>query len=153
MERVNPYFHMEPDDAATGIDTSPYGNGVSPSIPVSIWGSKWNGYAFLWGSPYRNRSPFPNWDGSVTNPFPNRVRCHLGIEVKITIWECFPYGDHHFHMVITVRKWAGRLEYFHMGNPRFRIELVSIWGLTYTSCHSFCWSSLGHQLSKQFACM
>ena len=85
-----------------------------------------------WGSLYRNGSPFPNGDGSVTNPFPNRVHAHLGIEVKITIWECFPYRDHRFHMVIAVRKWAGRLEYSHMGNPRFRIEFVSIWGSTYT---------------------
>jgi hypothetical protein len=89
-------------------------------IPISIW-----------GSPYRNGSLFPNGDGSVTNPFPNRVCAHLGIEVNITIWECIPYGDHCFHMVITVRKWAGRLEYSHMGSPRFRIEFVSIWGLTY----------------------
>jgi len=89
-------------------------------IPISIW-----------GSPYRNGSPFPNGDHSVTNPFPNRVHAHLGIEVKITIWECFPYGDHRFHWVITVRIWAGRLEYSHMGNPRFRIEFVSIWGSTY----------------------
>jgi len=111
-----------------GIDQSPYGNGESlfpfgdanEMIPISIW-----------GSPYRNGSPFPNGDRSVTNPFPNRVRAHLGIEVKITIWECFPYGDHRFHMVITVRKWAGRLEYSHMGNPRFRIEFVSIWGPTH----------------------
>ena len=97
----------------------PYGEHET-QIPVSIW-----------GSPYRNGSLFPNGDGSVTNPFPNRVHAHLGIEVKITIWECFPYGDHRFHMVITTRKWAGRLEYSHMGNPRFRIEFVSIWGLTY----------------------
>jgi hypothetical protein len=75
---------------------------------------------------------FPNGDCSVTNPFPNRVCAHLGIEVKITIWECFPYGDHCFHMVITVQKWAGRLKYSHMGSPRFRIEFVSIWGSTYT---------------------
>jgi hypothetical protein len=34
-------------------------------------------------------------------------------------------------MVITVLEWAGRLEYSHMGNPHFRIEFVSIWGLTY----------------------
>jgi hypothetical protein len=32
---------------------------------------------------------------------------------------------------VPVRKWAGRLEYSHMGNPRFRIEFVSIWGSTY----------------------
>ena len=89
-------------------------------IPISIW-----------GSPYRNGSPFPNGDRSVTNPFPNRVHAHLGIEVKITIWECFPYEDHRFHLVITVRKWAGRLKYSHMGNPRFQIEFVSIWGSTY----------------------
>jgi len=44
----------------------------------------------------------------------------------------FPYEDHHFHMVITVWKWAGRLEYSHMGDPRFRIEFVFIWGLTYS---------------------
>ena len=105
MERVNPRFHMGKQ---------------MEWIPISIW-----------GSPYRNGSPFPNGDRSVTNLFPNRVHAHLGIEVKITIWECFPYGDHRFHMVITVRKWAGRLEYSHMGNPRFRIEFVSIWGLTY----------------------
>ena len=37
-----------------GIDTSPYENGVSPLIPVSIWGSKWNGYPFLYGDPHRN---------------------------------------------------------------------------------------------------
>ena len=83
-------------------------------IPISIW------------------SLFP----SVTNPFPNRFCAHLGIEVKITIWECFPYGDHRFHMMITVRKWAGRLEYSHMGNPRFRIEFVSIWGLTHIDDNS-----------------
>ena len=105
MERVNPRFHMGKQ---------------MERIPISIW-----------GSPYRNGSPFPNGDRSVTNPFPNRVHAHLGIEVKITIWECFPYGDHRFHLVITVRKWAGRLEYSHMGNPRFRIEFVSIWGSTY----------------------
>ena len=105
MERVNPRFHMGKQ---------------MERIPISIW-----------GSPYRNGSPFPNGDCSVTNPFPNRVHAHLGIEVKITIWECFPYGDHRFHMVITVRKWAGRVEYSHMGSPRFRIEFVSIWGLTY----------------------
>jgi hypothetical protein len=34
---------------------------------------------------------------------------------------------------VPVRKWAGRLEYSHMGSPRFRIEFVSIWGLTYIS--------------------
>ena len=106
MERVNPRFHMGKQ---------------MERIPISIW-----------GSPYRNGSQFPNGDRSVTNPFPNRVHAHLGIEVKITIWECFPYGDHRFHLVITIRKWAGRLEYSHMGNPRFRIEFVSIWGLTYT---------------------
>jgi hypothetical protein len=103
-------------------------------IPISIW-----------GSPYRNGSPFPNGDRSVTNPFPNRVHAHLGIEVKITIWECFPYGDHRFHLVITIRKWAGRLEYSHMGNPRFRIEFVSIWGSTYIRIRQLlvrctCWS-------------
>ena len=115
-----------------GIDTSPYENGVSPLIPISIWGSKWNGYCtHLYGDPHRDGSLFPNGYGSVTNPFPNRVSVHLGIEVKITIWECFPYGDHRFHMVITVRKWAGRLKYSHMGCPCFRIEFVSIWGLTY----------------------
>jgi hypothetical protein len=32
---------------------------------------------------------------------------------------------------VPVRKWAGRVEYSHMGSPRFRIEFVSIWGLTY----------------------
>jgi hypothetical protein len=106
MERVNPRFHMGKQ---------------MERIPISKL-----------GSPYRNGSPFPNGDRSVTNPFPNRVHAHLGIEVKITIWECFTYGDHRFYMVITVRKWAGRLEYSHMGNPRFRIEFVSIWGLTYT---------------------
>jgi hypothetical protein len=105
MERMNPRFHMGKQ---------------MERIPVSIW-----------GSPYRNGSPFPNGDRSVTNPFPNRVHAHLGIEVKITIWECFPYGDHRFHLVITVQKWAGRLKYSHMGNPRFRIEFVSIWGSTY----------------------
>ena len=88
------------------------------------WMSRWRSH--------RNGSPFLNKDGSVTNPFPNRVCAHLGIEVKITIWECFPYGDHHFHMVITVQKWAGRLKCSHMGSPRFRIEFVSILGLTYT---------------------
>ncbi len=35
-------------------------------------------------------------------------------------------------MVITIRKWAGRLGYSHMGNPHFQIEFVSIWGPTYT---------------------
>jgi hypothetical protein len=105
MERVNPRFHMGKQ---------------MERIPISIW-----------GSPYRNGSPFSNGDHSVTNPFPNRVHAHLGIEVKITIWECFPYGDHHFHLVITVRKWAGRLDYSQMGNPRFGIEFVSIWGSTY----------------------
>jgi hypothetical protein len=105
MERVNPRFHMGKQ---------------MERIPISIW-----------GSPFRNGSPFPNGDRSVTNPFPNRVHAHLGIEVKITIWECFPYGDHRFHLVITIRKWAGRLEYSHMGNPRFRIEFVSIWGSTH----------------------
>ena len=105
MERVNPRFHMGKQ---------------MERIPISIW-----------GSPYRNGSPFPNGDRSVTNPFPNRVHAHLGIEVKITIWECFPYGDHRFHMVITIWTWAGRLKYSYMGNPRFRIDFVSIWGLTY----------------------
>jgi len=56
-----------------------------------------------WGSPYRNGSLFPNRDGSVTNPFPNRVCAHLGIEIKITIWECFPYGDH--RLVWCKRRW------------------------------------------------
>ena len=101
-----------------------------PINPPFVWGSNWNGYPFLHGDPHRNGSPFPNGDGSVTNPFPNRFRAHLEIEVKINIGECFPYGDHRFHMVITVPKWAGRLEYSHMGNPRFRIEFVSILGLT-----------------------
>ena len=32
---------------------------------------------------------------------------------------------------VPVRKWAGRVEYSHMGSPRFQIEFVSIWGLTY----------------------
>ena len=32
---------------------------------------------------------------------------------------------------VPVRKWAGRVEYSHMGSPRFRIEFVSIWGSTY----------------------
>jgi hypothetical protein len=40
---------------------------------------------------------------------------------------------------VPVRKWAGRVEYSHMGSPRFRIEFVSIWGSTYISrlngCH------------------
>ncbi len=48
-------------------------------------------------------SPFPYGDGSVTNPFPNRVCAHLGIEEKIPIWECFPYGDRRFHMVIPIQ--------------------------------------------------
>jgi hypothetical protein len=66
----------------------------------------------------------------------------------LSIWGCFYLR---FHMVITsmrdlevakntlpisiwrvpVRKWAGRVEYSHMGSPRFRIEFVSIWGLTH----------------------
>jgi hypothetical protein len=29
---------------------------------------------------------------------------------------------------VPEQKWAGRLEYSHMGSPRFRIEFVSIWG-------------------------
>ncbi len=33
---------------------------------------------------------------------------------------------------VPVRKRAGRLGYSHTGNPHFRIEFVSIWGLTYT---------------------
>ncbi len=32
---------------------------------------------------------------------------------------------------VPIQKWAGRLGYSHMGNPRFRIEFVSIWGPTY----------------------
>jgi hypothetical protein len=32
---------------------------------------------------------------------------------------------------VPVQKWAGRVEYSHMGSPRFRIEFVSIWGSTY----------------------
>ena len=107
----------------TEIETSPYGKGESPFPYGEANGTDTHFYM--------GNTPFPNGDHSVTNPFPNRVHAHLGIEVKITIWECFPYGDHCFHLVITVRKWAGRLEYSHMGNPRFRIEFVSIWGSTH----------------------
>ena len=32
---------------------------------------------------------------------------------------------------VPIRKWAGTLGYSHTGNPRFQIEFVSIWGLTY----------------------
>jgi hypothetical protein len=32
---------------------------------------------------------------------------------------------------VPVQKWAGILGYLHTGNPRFQIEFVSIWGLTY----------------------
>jgi hypothetical protein len=73
--------------------------------------------------------------GSVTNPFPNRVCAHyLGIEEKIPIWECFPYGDCHFHMVIPIWKQAGRLRNSHLGTPHSQTEFVPIWGLTCT-----CW--------------
>ena len=43
-------------------------------------------------------------------------------------------------MVITVRKWTGRLKYSHMGSPHFQIEFVSIWGFASTPrlCHSVC---------------
>ena len=129
MERGNPCVH-------TGS--------LMTKLPVSIWWSPYgNGDRHTYGSqndrlpvsirvsPYRNSSPFPNGDGSVTNPFLNRVCAHFRIEVKITIWECFPYRDLRFYMGITVREWAGRLRYSHMGNPRFRTEFVSIWGLTY----------------------
>jgi hypothetical protein len=50
------------------------------------------------------RHHFHMGTSSVTNPFPNRVHAHLGIEEKIPIWECFPYGDCGFHMVIRLRK-------------------------------------------------
>ena len=146
MERVNPRFRI--GSPMTRLPVSiwwlPYGNG-DRHIPIWKWSLSFDPRFHMgkqmewipisiWGSPYRNGSPFPNGDRSVTNPFPNRVHAHLGIEVKITIWECFPYGDHRFHLdlVITVRKWAGRLEYSHMGSPRFRIEFVSIWGSTCT---------------------
>jgi hypothetical protein len=33
---------------------------------------------------------------------------------------------------VPLWKWAGTLGYSHTGNPRFQIEFVSIWGLTYT---------------------
>ena len=114
MERGNPCFHT--GSLMTRLPVSiwwlPYGNGNIHAygiqkdwLPVSIQ-----------GSPYRNRSPFLNGNSSVTNPFPNRVCAHLGIEVKITIWECFLYGDRCFHMGITVWNWAGWL---------------GIWGLIY----------------------
>ncbi len=42
----------------------------------------------------------------------------------------FSIRAHCFHVVITIWKWAERLEYSHMGSPRFQIEFVSIWGST-----------------------
>jgi hypothetical protein len=155
MERGNPRFHI--GSPMTWLPISiwwlPYGNG-DRHIPIWKWGLFVNPHfhmgnqmeripVSIWGSPYWNGSPFLNGDGSVTNPFPNRVCFHLGTEGKITIWECFLYGDHRFHMVITVWKWAGRLGYSHMGNPRFRIEFVSIWGPTYTQ---FGWEIMEHRV-------
>jgi hypothetical protein len=104
----------------TGIDTSPYGNGVSPSIPVSIWGSKWNGYPFLYGDPrietgprfrtgtvqslthFRKESLFPFGDWGKNHhmgmysiqgsPFPyGDYRTEMGRETRI-----FPYGESPF---------------------------------------------------------
>jgi hypothetical protein len=69
-----------------GIDTSPYGNGQAP-FPYGEPDDM--APRFYMEIPYRNGYPFPNGEGPVTNPFPDRVCFHLGIEVKIPIWEYF----------------------------------------------------------------
>ena len=103
------------------IDTSHYGNGVSPSIPVSIWGSKWSRYPFLYGDPRIETGPrFRMGTIQSLTRFQIEFMPIWGLRYSIR-GSPFPYGDYR-----TER--AGRLEYSHMGNSHFRIEFVSIWG-------------------------
>jgi hypothetical protein len=79
---------------------------------------------FHTGIPIRKRGftqpHFHTGTSSVTNTFQNRVCAHLGIEEKIAIWECFPYGDCRFHMVILIWKQASRLSKFLFGDSPFQ---------------------------------
>ncbi len=116
---------------------SPYGNGDRQipiwkrASPISIWGAWWQGSPFLCGDHHMETGTCLHTGiVLVTNPFPNRVCYDLGIEVKIPKWEYLPQGDHHFHMVIPIWKWAGRQKKSHKGTPHFQIEFVPVWGPT-----------------------
>ena len=128
--KIFPYgdFYLNPQMETNSIwkRVSDWTVPVWKRVPISIW-----------GSPYRNGEPChqaPHMEMGL-------ARFHMGMCLSP-----FPYGDHHMEARMTqghvnttlpisiwgvpVRKWAGRVEYSHMGSPRFRIEFVSIWGLT-----------------------
>ncbi len=118
---------------------SPYGNRIQKKrLPFSISGSPNEEpipfqETILKSIP--SDGPFPYGDGSVTNLFQNRVCDCLGINKKIPKWKCVPIWIHCFHMAIPVCKHAGRFKNTHMGNPHFKIEFVTIWGLTCMLMH------------------
>ncbi len=102
---------------------------------VPVW--KWVPVS-IWRFPYRN--------GEQCHQAPHMemglVRFHMEMCLSP-----FPYGDHHLdtrgthgHVKTTIPisiwgipvwKRAGRHKYSHMGTPRFGMEFVPIWGLTY----------------------
>jgi hypothetical protein len=82
-----------------GIDTPPYENGVSLSIPISIWGTRWNGYPFLYGDPRIEMDP-----RFQTGTVQSLTRFQIEF---VSIWgprEKSQYGNV-FYMGITVSIW------------------------------------------------